>query len=152
MTIRQVCILFVVCRVGSGAGHSFRRVMPCVLARNVNINVTGARFGLLRCGNKNSYYDLPGYDAVSCSSRRTAVSDDTLLTSPGFMWAKLGKCQIMYNWCETDGSHKIGVANQLKLYPQTNFEPYNQCQQDLLQDGAHYLCLNWPDCVMINCR
>ena len=50
----------------------------------------------------------------------------------------------MYNWCETDGSHKIrvGVAYQLTLHPQTDFELYNQCQQDLLQGGAHYLFVN----------
>jgi hypothetical protein len=48
----------------------------------------------------------------------------------------------MYNWCETDGAHEIGVANQLKLRPQTDFELYNQCQQDLLQGSAHYLCVN----------
>jgi len=51
--------------------------MPCLLPRNVKISATEARFGLLRSENKSSFYDLPGYDAVSYSSRRTAVLDDT---------------------------------------------------------------------------
>jgi len=155
MTIRLVCLLFVVCCVGSDLCDELvtRSEESCRVCYQGMSRSVRPRPDLGCCAAKIKVLFMIFRVMTPC--RIPAGGPPfwmTLLTSPGFMWAKLGKCHIIYNWCETDGSHKTGVASQLKLYPQPNFELYNQCQQDLLQGGAHYLCVNWPDCVMINFR